>query len=563
MGNACAADDSVGSYEDARSELPTGSTLTTTGSNALTGTVVLDKLREKKEQKRQLTCEDMSVCEKESYAVGKLSIVVLGASGDLAKKKTYPALMDLFHHKFLPKHVCIVGYARSAQSTEAFRTALRPWLLKVKDAGVVDAFLECCYYCQGAYGSDVDFAKLDTQLKDLENQSAAQQPSITNRLFYFAIPPDAFLDSATSIKKSALCKGFNRLIVEKPFGHDLASAKKLAADLGAIFAEEFIYRIDHYLGKEIVQNLMMFRFGNRFLEPVLNKDHVSCVRITFKEDFGTEGRGGYFTNYGIIRDVIQNHLMQVLSLVAMEAPATVVGPEAGLHIRDKKVEVLKAIQAINMDEVFIGQYIGDGAGKPGYLEDESIKDRAKAEYVPTYATVVLRINTPRWQGVPFIMKAGKALDERKAEIRIQFKDAPNAEAIFGGQPCARNELVMNMQPNEVIYMKTTMKTPGLQTTPVQTELDLTYKDRFTGAYNPDAYTRLILEALRGNQENFVRSDELEASWKLFDPLLSALEAGSTRKKPLPYKYGSRGPAEADAALGAYGFAYTGLYQWSK
>jgi len=189
--------------------------------------------------------------------------------------------------------------------------------------------------------------------------------------------------------------------------------------------------------------------------------------------------------------------------------------------------------------------------------------RVKAEYVPTFATVVLRINTPRWQGVPFIMKAGKALDERKAEIRIQFKDAPDSTRIFGGHACARNELVMNMQPNEVIYMKATMKTPGLQTNPVQTELDLTYKDRFRGAYNPDAYTRLLLEALRGNQENFVRSDELEASWKLFDPVLNALESGNNRKKPLPYKYGTRGPAEADTALSKYGFNYTGQYQWSK
>merc|ERR1712061_716114 len=271
-----------------------------------------------------------------------------------------------------------------------------------------------------------------------------------------------------------------------------------------------------------------------------------------------------------IRDIIQNHLMQVLSVVAMDMPKTAKGNAK----RDAKVAVIKAIKNIKPEDVVIGQYIGND-GKPGYLEDDSIEDKDKAELVPTFAALVLYINNSRWRGVPFLLKAGKALDERKAEIRIQFKDATGAEALFGGEALARNELVMRLQPTEGIYMEAIVKTPGLQTKPQQAELNRSYKSRFRGAYNPDAYTRLVLEALRGNPGDFVRGDEITASWKLFDPLLKILECGQhptkrcctlrcptwasseeprkpltwasseEPRKPLPYAYGSRGPVEAD------------------
>ena len=416
-------------------------------------------------------------------------------------------------------------------------------------------------YFQGAYGSPEDFARLTGHMESCEAATSPPQPEVTNRLWYFAIPPDAFLDSAMSIKASCLGNsGFTRLIVEKPFGHDYDSAQKLVVDMNSVFSEEHIYRIDHYLAKEVVQTLQMFRFGNTFLEPIFNRNYISNIQITFKEDFGTEGRGGYFTNYGIIRDVIQNHLMQVLTLVAMEAPPTFRGPEAGTGIRDAKNNVLKCVRPLDPAEVVVGQYVAAN-GKPGYLEDDSIPaaDREKAQLVPTFAQVVLRIDNTRWHGVPFIVKAGKALDERKAEIRIQFKDPPAAGFLFAGEICNRNELVMQLQPHELVYMKVNVKRPGLSSGPIQSELDLTYANRFQGVYNPDAYTRLILDCLRGQQGNFVRSDELLNSWKIFTPLLEALEGGAT--KPLPYEYGSRGPPAADEKRAEAGFVHAGDYDW--
>lgn len=471
-------------------------------------------------------------------------------------------MLDLFANGYLPKHVNIVGYARSAKTSEEFREGLKPWLMKGKfGEDVVDAFLQRNTYFQGAYGSPDDFAKLAVFLQSNENSTTPVEPQVTNRLWYFAIPPDAFLESAKSIKASAVeNSGFTRLIVEKPFGHDTTSAQLLVDNMNAVFSEDHLYRIDHYLAKEMVQTLQMFRFGNAFLDPLFNNNHVSNVQITFKEDFGTEGRGGYFTNYGIIRDVIQNHLMQVLSLIAMEPPPTFRGSESGNGIRDAKNNVLRCIRPIDPAEVVVGQYVGAN-GKPGYLEDDSIApaDKEKAKSVPTFAQVVMRIDNTRWAGVPFIIKAGKALDKKLVEIRIQFKDPPGAEYLFGGESCPRNELVLQLQPKELVYMKVNVKKPGLSSAPIQSELDLTYSDRFKGIYNPDAYTRLILDALRGSAGNFVRSDELLNSWKLFTPLLDALASGGT--KPLPYDYGSRGPVAADEMKSKVGFVRAEDYDW--
>eukprot|EP01062_Namystynia_karyoxenos_P029910 TRINITY_DN22390_c0_g1_i1.p1 TRINITY_DN22390_c0_g1~~TRINITY_DN22390_c0_g1_i1.p1 ORF type:complete len:562 (+),score=197.14 TRINITY_DN22390_c0_g1_i1:98-1687(+) len=505
---------------------------------------------------------DLAICSGEPFQRGRLSVTVLGASGDLAKKKTYPALFDLFANGFLPKHVVVMGYARSAKSDEDFRASIRPFLVKGQDEKVVDTFLNNhCFYFQGGYDSVADFGKLSARLAELEGaEKTVCEPDTTNRLFYFAIPPNVFLASAKSIKEAALTtSGFNRLIVEKPFGHDLQSARQLASDLGEVFSEDHIYRIDHYLGKEMVQNLLMFRFGNTFLEPLFNNRYIQSVRVTFKENFGTEGRGGYFTNYGIIRDVMQNHLMQVLSLVGMEAPPRIHGADAGNMVRNAKVQLLQSLRQIDPAEVVVGQYVkGDGEDKPGFLEDPSIAPelQEKAKHCPTFAMCVLRIDNPRWEGVPFIMKAGKALDERKAEIRIQFKDTP-ASAFMFGHDCPRNELVLRLQPQEAVYMKVNVKQPGLSFESLQSELDLTYHQRYKGTYNPDAYTRLVLEALRGRSSMFVRSDELEEAWKVFDPLLKTIGD----RVPLPYKYGSRGPEEADKVMQAVGFTRNEGYTW--
>jgi glucose-6-phosphate 1-dehydrogenase len=303
-----------------------------------------------------------------------LSVVVVGASGDLAKKKTYPALLDLFSHGHLPMDVTIVGVARSALTDDSLREQLRPFLEKLSGGGVsdsdsaelIDLFLARCSYRQMKSYADLDaMTSLDVQLK--ASSEAAHPSGIANRLFYFAIPPNVFLDTAATIKACAVsASGFTRLIVEKPFGHDLLSAQELAAALGAIFDEDRIYRIDHYLGKEMVQNMIVMRFGNVLFRNMWDRRSVASVQITFKEDFGTMGRGGYFDNYGIIRDIMQNHLMQVksnilflsnsaaiknivviwvcvsytcqvMALVAMEEPSAVFGPESGKAVRDSKV----------------------------------------------------------------------------------------------------------------------------------------------------------------------------------------------------------------------------------
>ena len=396
-----------------------------------------------------------------------------------------------------------------------------------------------------------------------------------NRLFYFAIPPSAFADTAVAIKKTSMqdeSKGWTRLIVEKPFGRDLSSFEELNKTLAEHFTEQHLYRIDHYLGKELVQNLNVMRFSNLWLERIWNTENIKSVILTFKEPFGTDGRGGYFDKYGIIRDILQNHLLQVLTLLAMETPSHLEGPKAGKAIRDAKVAVLNAIDEIELDDVVLGQYEGyAGTWLPildccdearggcnssmivdmhshysflTFSDDPTIED--KSTNTPTFAVILLRINTPRWTGVPFVLKAGKALNERKAEMRIQFKDAPAAKFLFQGEKCPRNELVMRMQPHEAMYLKTNVKSPGFTAKPVQSELEINYDSRFFAHQkeaNPDAYTRLILDVLQGKHAAFVRDDELRRAWEIFTPVLQKIE--NEKVPPIVYKQGSRGPKEAD------------------
>mmetsp|Transcript_3215 Transcript_3215/g.4995 ORF Transcript_3215/g.4995 Transcript_3215/m.4995 type:complete len:519 (+) Transcript_3215:83-1639(+) len=505
----------------------------------------------------RLAQEDRALCQQRDYMQHKLSIVVLGASGDLAKKKTYPSLFDLHKNKYIPAHVNIVGYARSSMSNEDFHGKIRSYLEEKGNSEEVNSFLSRCTYFSGQYDDESAFASLHETLTRLESSTQCSG-SDCNRMFYFAIPPNVFIASARGIKSAAQSPtGWNRIIVEKPFGHDLNSALEMSGQLQAIWNEDQIYRIDHYLGKEMVQNLTIFRFGNTFLEPLLNNRYVQAVKITFKENFGTMGRGGYFDNYGIIRDIMQNHLMQVMTLVAMEPPVKVAGEGYPNFIRDSKVNVLRSIAPLSADDVVLGQYVADDKGNEGYLDDKTVPN---GSITPTFAQAVLRVHTPRWEGVPFIMKAGKALDERKAEIRIQFKDAPASTFVFDGQTCPRNELVLRLQPSEAVYFKVNVKKPGLFTTLQQSELDLSYHTRYPDVYSPDAYTRLLLDTLRGSQATFVRSDELEASWRIFDPLLKQIE--SEKRKPLPYTYGSRGPPEADEMLERSGITRHGEYSWA-
>lgn len=459
----------------------------------------------------------------------------------------------MYENGFLPQHASICGFARSKKTDEDFRSHISSFL-KTKNEEKKTQFLQMCTYRSGSYDSADAVGRVFDELKQVEEKFER-----ANRLFYFAIPPSVFVPIGKSIKEAGLSQtGWNRLIIEKPFGHDSESFEKLSNDMSALYTEDFIYRIDHYLGKEMVQNLMIMRFANSTFEPIWNRNHIQSVTVTFKEDIGTQGRGGYFDGYGIIRDVMQNHLLQVLSLVAMEPPVRVSGKDYSNYVRNEKVKVLNCIEPIELQDTVLGQYQAapDGS-EPGYLEDPTVPSDS---VTPTFATCILRINNPRWDGVPFIMKAGKGLNERKGEIRIQFKAPPGAKTMFPDQTIPLNELVMRLQPNEAVYMKTNVKSPGLTTSPEASELDLSYQTRYADTQMVDAYTRLILDVLRGKQATFVRDDELKAAWRIFTPLLHRI--ANEKIKPIPYEFGGRGPAESDELIAKVGFEYhSGQYRW--
>ncbi|CAK4071866.1 unnamed protein product [Aphanomyces euteiches] len=493
------------------------------------------------------------------YMGESLTIFVIGASGDLAKKKTYPSLFELYTHGYLPEHTIICGYARSRKTEVEFRETIGGYL-KAKDPSQKERFLNMCLYRWGAYDSAEEVGKVSAEMYIKETALGFK---IKNRLFYFAIPPNVFVPIGTSIKASALTtEGWNRLIVEKPFGHDLASFDELNNAMGALYSEDEIYRIDHYLGKEMVQNLMLMRFANVTFEPLWNRNYISKVIVTFKEDIGTQGRGGYFDSYGIIRDVMQNHLLQVLTLVAMEAPVRASGDGYANFVRDEKVKVLNCIEPIKLKDTIMGQYVADPENpksEVGYLEDPTVPNDS---VTPTFAMAVLNIKNPRWDGVPFIMKAGKALNARKAEVRIVFKPVPGAAHMFPNTNIPQNELVLRLQPDEAVYMKMNVKSPGLSTKAVASELDLSYSMRYADTHLPDAYTRLVLDVLRGKQATFVRDDELRAAWKIFSPLLHEID--EKKIPPIPYPFGSRGPPESDDLIRSLGYVYhKGEYQYTR
>jgi len=471
-----------------------------------------------------------TITQEDWYKEG-LVIVVIGASGDLAKKKTYPSLLDLYISNLLPQDTIIWGYARSRKTHESLRSDIKPYLLSSNncDEALIDSFLSRCFYQSGKSYGDIDAFRCLTETV-YTHECNFPRKNAHNRLFYFAIPPNVFGETGVAIKQVAMApNGWSRVVIEKPFGNDLESCKKLLNLLSSEFDEHHMYRIDHYLGKEIVQNLLTFRFGNTWLDWMWHRNAISHVVIRFKENFGTEGRGGYFDQYGIIRDVIQNHLMQVLTLITMEPP-----PLTDDGIRDAKVQVLNSISPISLNDCLLGQY-------DGYLDDPTISN--KSSNTPTFAALRCFVNTPRWKGVPFIFMAGKALDEGKVDATIHFKQPNNSMFQNNSNSLPHNELVMRLQPNECIYMKTNIKSPGFNTQAIQSQLQINYKNEFNMAskHNPDAYTRLILDVLRGRNASFVRDDELKLSWQIFTPLLHQIELEQV--KPLPYTRGQNGPKE--------------------
>lgn len=476
-----------------------------------------------------------------------VSITVVGASGDLAKKKIFPALFALYYEDCLPEHFTIFGYARSKMTDAELRDMVSRTLTCRIDkrencSEKMEQFLKRCFYHSGQYDSQANFAELDKKLKEHE------AGRISNRLFYLSIPPNIFINAVKCASLSASsANGWTRVIVEKPFGRDSESSAALTTALKQYLEEDQIFRIDHYLGKELVENLSVLRFSNLIFEPLWSRQFIRNVQLIFSEDFGTEGRGGYFDNYGIIRDIMQNHLLQILALFAMETPVSLDAED----IRNEKVKVLRSMRPIQLDDVVIGQYKSHTRGSvnyPAYTDDKTVPQNS---LTPTFAAASLFIDNARWDGVPFLMKAGKALHDRRTEIRVQFRHVPGNlyKRNFGTDlDHETNELVIRVQPDEAIYLKINNKVPGLGMRLDRSNLNLLYAARYSKEI-PDAYERLLLDAVEGERRLFIRSDELDAAWSLFTPVLKDLE----EKKTVPeyYPYGSRGPVGAHYLAAKY------------
>jgi glucose-6-phosphate 1-dehydrogenase len=397
-------------------------------------------------------------------------------------------------------------------------------------------FLAKCHYVQGAYDSRDSFLDLYQVMRETEQGGPA------NRLYYLAIPPSVFIDVARAIGDAGLVscgseEPWSRVVIEKPFGRDRDSSDKLTEALSQVFSEGQTYRIDHYLGKEVIQNLLVLRFANIVFEPLWNSKFIESVRIVWKENIGLEGRGGYFDQYGIIRDVMQNHLLQILALMAMEPP----GRLDPVHIAREKAKVLRCVPPLSLDDVVLGQYGASertGRRVPAYVDDSSVPSDS---ITPTFAAARLQIGCPRWEGVPFLISAGKGLDARMTKIIIRFRSVPgNMFCELGSCPMP-NELSIRVQPDEAIYLSLTNKVPGMGMTLQPRDLDLQYKEAFAEVI-PDAYESLLLDVIEGDRSLFIQKNELEAAWDVFTPVLHEIER--QRVKPELYEFGSGGPAAA-------------------
>lgn len=487
----------------------------------------------------------MDVAEVASASGGpSLCIVVVGATGDLARSKIFPALFALFYNGCLPKNVYILGYSRTELSNDVLRDMISENLTcridHQRDCGdTASQFLSRVFYQSGGYNSCEGMCKLNAQMQTLEGNCNG------NRIFYLSVPQDVLLEAASCVAKNAQSKtGWTRVITEKPFGYDTQSSALQTKGLLAHLNEEQIYRIDHRLGKDLIENLTVLRFSNLVFEPLWSRTYIRNVQVVLSEDWGIEGRGRYFDKYGIIRDIVQSHILQTIALFAMEPPVSLAGDD----IRNEKVKVLRSMRKPTVQDVVLGQYKAsvakDGKSKvPGYLDGADVPADS---ITPTFVAAVLYIDNARWDGVPFLIKAGMGLIKHSVEIRIQFRDVPGnlyrdrcGHTVVGQ---ATNELVLQIQPDESILLKINNKVPGLGLQLDSSDLNLLYRDRYDVEI-PDSYEHLIMDVVDGDNHLFIRSDELEATWDLLDPLL--LEIEKNKVAPELYQYGGRGP------IGAY------------
>lgn len=481
-------------------------------------------------------------------------LVIFGASGDLTARKLIPALFNLSVDGLLPADFRLIGYGRKAIPDEEFRqsarSAIEEFSRRSMDDPVWAGVEKGIFYQAGGYDDLKAFEELAIKINEVQ-KSAGREFQL---VFYVSTPPGVFEPIIENLGRSGLAdrrvqgKLASKVIIEKPFGKDLASARELNRTLTRNFEESQVYRIDHYLGKETVQNLLVARFANAIFEPIWNREYVDCVQITVAESVGVGSRGGYYEQSGATRDMIQNHTMQLLSLIAMEPPVSL-DPES---IRDEKVKVLKGIQPVVLqggDEIDVvrARYTeGLMAGKrvPGYLQEAGIPGESFTE---TYSALRLSINNWRWKGVPFYLRSGKRMARRVSEIAIQFKRPPGI--LFSGSrkfDNASNTLVIQVQPDEGMTLLTNSKVPGLETRTQPVKMHFRYATTF-GSNTPEAYERLILDAIVGDSTLFIRGDESEVSWKLITPILDHWqECGNHGISD--YAAGSWGPLAADQLL---------------
>ena len=475
------------------------------------------------------------------------AVVIFGATGDLTRRKLMPGLFNLARQGLLPQCFRVIGTSRSDLSDQVFRLSMRTALKEFAAVGgaeseLLESFLEDLTYVRTDAEDATSFRQLGSHLQGLDDSSGTSG----NRLFYLAVPPSGYGPISEALGEARLNRsaGWTRLIVEKPFGRDLESMLRLNRKVLEVFEEDQVYRIDHYLGKETVQNIMVLRFANGIFEPFWNQQYVDHVQITAAESMGIGSRGAYYDRSGTVRDMIQNHLLQVLSLIAMEPPVWL----DSNAIRDEKTKVARSIRPIKHEEVAMagvrGQY-GPGAiaGEPvsGYREEGQVDP---ASNTPTYAAIRLFVDNWRWAGVPFYLRTGKRLPRKVTEVAIQFKRAPHLlfrqDAGILSDP---NVLIVRIQPDEGITLRFKAKIPGQAIRIRNVNMDFDYGSSF-GRSSPPAYERLLLDALIGDATLFTRGDMVEASWRLVMPLLEVWE--ETPADFPNYEAGSWGPEEANS-----------------